>query len=523
MQKKEYLEISKASDIKNAKDRILYRALEILPGVISLGTLFGVLVFSWLLPSWVAIFMIVFCFFYLLRVLYFSIHNIFGYIKVRNHTNKDWLAELDKLEIASGKDWRNIYHMIILPTYKEGKEIVEDTLNAIFESDYPNEKIMIVLAVEGRAGQQAKIMAQQVEQKYKDKFYKFLTTVHPDNIAGEIGGKGSNTSYAGREAQKMIDELKIPYQNILISTFDVDTKVYPGYFACVTWNYLNEKNPERASYQPVPIYNNNIWTAPAFSRVVSTSNTFWQMIQQERSEKLTTYSSHTMPARAFFEVGYPNNIVSDDSRIFWKAFLYYDGDYRVVPVYYLVSMDTVLAKNFLITAINQYKQQKRWAWGCNEIPYIIFGFLNNKKIPFWTKVAHTYTVLDGFWSWATAALLLFLLGWLPILIGGENFNFTVLSFNLPILTGRIMTISMFGMCVSAILSAVLLPPLPKNTPWYTKLQKRSFVILQWVLLPVTLILFGSFPALDAQIRLMFGRYMGFWVTEKVRKQPLPNQ
>jgi O-antigen/teichoic acid export membrane protein len=109
------------------------------------------------------------------------------------------------------------------------------------------------------------------------------------------------------------------------------------------------------------------------------------------------------------------------------------------------------------------------------------------------------------------------LGWLPILLGGKSFNFTVLSFNLPILTGRIMTISMFGMCISAILSAVLLPPLPKGMNWLKKIQKRSFILLQWVVLPVTLILFGSLPALDAQIRLMFGKYMGFVVTEKVRK------
>lgn len=433
---------------------------------------------------------------------------------------KDWLKELKKLKNPSARlraSWKDIYHVIILPTYKEPREIIEETLDTLIKSDYPKEKIIIVLAGEKRAGTAFEIQAKNIAKKYSSNFYKFIVTIHPDNIAGEIGGKGSNTSYAGKETKKLIDELKIPYENILISTFDIDTKIFPQYFACLTWYYLTEENPTRASYQPVPVYNNNIWTASLFSRVVSTSNTFWQMIQQERSEKLTTYSSHSTPAKTFFEVEYPANIVSDDSRIFWKAYLYYDGNYRVVPMYYLVSMDAVMAKNFWKTAINQYKQQKRWAWGCAEIPYIMFGFLQNKKIPFLQKAGHLFTILDGFWSWATAALLMFLLGWLPILLGGQKFNFSVLSFNLPILTGQIMTIGMVGMFVSAILSTMLLPPVPKEMKWYVRWYKKSTVFIQWVFLPITLILFGSLPAIDAQIRLMLGRYMGFWVTEKIRK------
>src|SRR3989344_5517987 len=126
---------------------------------------------------------------------------------------------------------------------------------------------------------------------------------------GEIAGKGSNVAWAGNEVKKMIDNLKIPYENILISSFDIDTKVYSQYFSCLAWYYLSQENRQQASYQPVPIYNNNIWRAPFFSRVVSTSNTFWQMIMQERSEKLTTYSSHAIPANIFFQVGYPNNVV----------------------------------------------------------------------------------------------------------------------------------------------------------------------------------------------------------------------
>src|SRR3989344_9588733 len=107
-----YLEISKAGDIENKRERIIYRTLEIIPGIISLGTLAGVFVFSWLVPAWVSIFIICFCFYYLFRILYFSLHQIVGYFKVKRHLRTDWLKELKKIK---GKNWRKEYHLVILP------------------------------------------------------------------------------------------------------------------------------------------------------------------------------------------------------------------------------------------------------------------------------------------------------------------------------------------------------------------------------------------------------------------------
>ncbi len=518
MQKTDYLNISKASDIENPKERKWYRLFEMIPGMISCGTLIGVFLFSWLFPAQISIFVICYCFYYFFRIFYFSLHQIIGYYRVKRHMKIDWLEKLKKFKNVSpslgvAKDWKDIYHLVILPTYKEGEKIIQESIQSLMLADYPKERIIVVLSIEEKAGEEFYAMAKNIEKKYASVFLKFLLVQHPNNIAGEIAGKGSNVAYAGKIVkEKIIDALKIPYENLLISTFDIDTKIYPQYFSCLTWYYITEKNPLRASYQPIPVYNNNIWRASFFARVVSTSNTFWQMIQQERSEKLTTYSSHAIPGKVFFEVGYPFNVVCDDSRIFWRAYLYYNGDYRVVPMYYLVSMDAVESTNIWKTIINQYKQQKRWAWGAAEIPYIMFGFLQNNEISFWKKVSHMYTVVDGYWSWATASLLLFVLGWLPIFLGGKNFNVTVLSFNLPILTGRVMTISLIGMLVSAILSTLILPPIPKGVSRF----KRISVFAQWIFLPFTLIIFGALPALDAQIRLMLGKYMGFWVTEKRR-------
>jgi len=506
-----YLNLSWAQDLKNPKEKFLYRFFEILPGFLSLETLAIAIILSWLAPVAVAIFIIIFDLYWLLRITYLSFHQIASYRQMKKNLRTDWLEKLKNLKT---KNWQEIYHLIILPICREGIEIVKPTLKSLTDSDYPKEKMIVVMATEERTGKGAQKVAKEIENKFSKKFFKFLITIHPQNIPGEITGKGSNLAWAVKEAkEKILDKLLIPEKDIIISSFDIDTNPYPQYFSCLTWHYLTTKKPLKSSYQPIPVYNNNIWQAPSFSRVIATSGTFWQMMQQERPDQLVTYSSHSIPFKIFEEITYPSNLVSDDSRIFWKSYLHYDGDYRVIPLHYPVSMDAVLSKNLLRTIINQYKQQRRWAWGCENIPYLFYGFLKNKKIPLWEKLRHSLNILDGFWSWATSALLVFFLGWLPLMFGGQEFKVTLLSYNLPRLTSNIMTAAMIGMIVSAIISLLILPPRPSQfSRW-----KNLSMVFQWLLLPITLIFFGTFPALDAQIRLMLNKPLGFWMTEKTRK------
>jgi hypothetical protein len=103
---------------------------------------------------------------------------------------------------------------------------------------------------------------------------------------------------------------------------------------------------------------------------------------------------------------------------------------------------------------------------------------------------------------------------LPIFLGGERFNVTVLSYSLPKITSLLLTIASVGIASSIILSILTLPPKPK---WFKKWHYVLYVV-QWVLMPINLIFFGAIPGLDAQTRLMLGgRFrLGFWVTPKRR-------
>lgn len=397
--------------------------------------------------------------------------------------------------------------------YKEGEDIIKGSMDALAKCDYPKDKLIVVLATEERAGDSAKKSSENIKREYGGKFFRFLVTCHPSDIPGEIAGKGSNESWAGEQAkEKIIDKENIPYKNIIVSCFDIDTQVFPAYFSCLTYHYLTCEKPLHSSYQPIPLYLNNFWEAPFFSRLVSAMNVFWQMMQQQRPEKVITYSSHSMPFYALVEMGFwQRNVVSEDAGIFWKAFLFYDGDYRVVPVHYPVTMDAVVAPTFWQTAKNQYKQQRRWASGSEGIPYMLFGWLKNKKIPFSKGFSYSFLIIEGFWAWGTNAILILCLGWLPLMLGQGDFSVTVLAYNLPYITRNLMTLAMIGLFVCVIINTILTPK-PVNFTF----AKKFSVLSQWLFFPVGLIVLGAFPSIEAQTRLMLGKYIGFWVTEKVR-------
>ncbi|MGE5297730.1 MAG: hypothetical protein ACM3KM_01040, partial [Acidobacteriaceae bacterium] len=378
----------------------------------------------------------------------------------------------------------------------------------------PKDRMIFVLATEERAGELAEKNGELLTREYGDKFFKFLVTKHPDGLEGEVKGKGANVTFAGRKAKEVIDELGIPLEDVIVSAFDSDTTVDPNYFSHLTFDFLTIPKPFNSSYQPMPMFHNNIWDTPAIARVIATSSSFWQLVEASRPDRLITFSSHSMSFKTLVDVGFwRTDIIPEDSHIFWQCFLHFNGDYRTWPLFTTVSMDAVLGETYWGTLVAQYKQKKRWAWGVTEISLIFPEIFRNKLIPRWKKFIYSERLVEGHYFWATASIMLAILGWLPLIFGGHRFGTTVLASNLPFMTRLIMSVATFFLVFSMYVNMVLLPPRPKG---YSR-WKTITMVLQWLFTPIVSSVFGSMPAIDAQTRLMFAKYMEFWVTPKIRK------
>lgn len=491
------------------------------PAILSWTTILAGIVVAVFAPYHAMLLIIVFDLYWLLRITYLSIYLLQSWRQFRHDTHTDWYTFLKTSTDPAFTEWQEYWHMIFLPTYKEPISVLRETFESLRRCQYDHSRFIIVLAGEERDQAHFEKNAKILREEYGHFFGGFVVTLHPKDIVGEIGGKGSNLHNAGQEVKKYVDQNGIPYNRIIVSTFDCDTQPSPEYFAYLTKKYLETPDRERCSYQPVAIYHNNIWSSTPFTRVVSSSTTFWLLTELSRPERLLTFSSHSMSWQALVDVGFwQPDIVTEDTRIFLQAWLYYKGNYRTVPLFTWVSMSTVDEPGIWKTIVNQYKQVRRWGWGVEHMPYLLWHLLRDIEIPRWKRWRYIWNIGEGMYSWATVPIVILLMGYLPFVMapyfGTPPFGGTVLAQVTPFILSWLMRLSMVGLLLSSSLFILLMPPRPAHVPrWHW-----IIFIAQWLFVPVSLIAFGSVPALEAQTRLAIGKYLGFWVAPKRTEKDL---
>jgi hypothetical protein len=119
------------------------RFWEMLPGLVVWGTFLLALTLSFLAPLWVIIFIIVFDLLWLYRVIYFNLFVVIAWMTYRKTIKIDWKQKLIGVPGAETKT-----HLVFLPTYKEGYEIIETTLLSLQKNSFPVDRMMVVLGGE---------------------------------------------------------------------------------------------------------------------------------------------------------------------------------------------------------------------------------------------------------------------------------------------------------------------------------------------------------------------------------------
>ncbi len=522
---------------------------EILPGLLSWTILLLPIVLALINPTLAAYFVIAFMVLWLVKAVSMSIRVTQGYNRLKIATSIDWsirLADLKNVdealarykkegingkseavhyanlcEYAAERDNEHIkiddiYNIVIIATYNESMDVIEPTVLSVLNSKYDSKHVILAIAYEQRGGPDIKKTADELIRRYGSNFKHAQAIMHPEDLPNEVIGKGGNITYAGKVLAKYSKEQGLNPDDVIVTTLDSDNRPHPQYLSHLSYMYALDTRRKYRSFQPIPMFMNNIWDVPAPMRVLATGNSFWNLIVSVRPHLMRNFAAHAQGLQSLLDTDFWSvRTIVEDGHQFWRTYFTYDGQHDVVPLYVPVYQDAVLDETYAKTLKAQFIQLRRWAWGASDIAYVADkGFFTPNKISKTNVFFKLTRLFEAHISWATVPLILAFAAWIPIVLSPAGQD-SVVAHQLPNIASRLNTFIAAGILLTIFLSMKVLPPKP---PRY-KAHKRVFMVLQWLILPISSIIYGSFTALYSQTRLMFGKYLGkFDVTAKVVKK-----
>lgn len=535
-------------EIPEGKRSRLYRFLEIMPGLISYGAIILLFLLSWLNPVLGAIYLFTIIASTLVKAVSVAYRTVQGYKVIKRASRVDWRkrneelanphAAYERLRQDDSKSYHaeehlenlkmilsmpheypdptKIYHAVVMTAYNEGEEVLAPSIEAVKNTTFPNERIIFVLAYEARGGEIMASTAKNLAKKYKGVFKDFVLSEHPADLPHEIVGKGPNLAYAGQRLAEYVEKKHLPIENIIVTSLDSDNHMAPKYLDSVAYEFITHPNRQRLSYQPVSIFTNNIWDAPAPSRVIAVSNSFFNVISTMRPHILRNFASHSQPLQALKAMNFwSKRTIVEDGHQYWRSLFFFEGDYAVLPIRIPIYQDAVLDESLWKTVKAQFVQVRRWYYGVSDVAYVgsrLFVSRDNRVMPFWKLFPKFWRLLDGHITLAVLAPIVAFGGWVPMIMNLSSR--TMVAYSVPNIVSIVETFASIGLIISVLVSFKILPKRPAK---YRK-GRSLLMVLQWILMPVTSIIYQSVAAFYSQTRLMLGLYMEkFDVTKKIVK------
>lgn len=552
------------ADVVVERARIVQRLLEIVPGVVTWGVIVASIFLSFRWPELVAWFVLSFDVYWLYRAVMLTGGVTAAYVMLRRTAEVDWRTRTYALRDVPGRialieerlpamarriadlersgqrtaatggrrelarlrverkellrlfarlgdpipDPDRLWHVALVPTHTEPYEKLHATVRALVEADWPCDRLMVAI-ITRETDTKGRENVARLREVFGHRFLHFFHILDPLE-PGIVVGKSSAMAYGGRWLYRELVRLGFDPREVLVTDLDSDYRVHRGYFGYLSWTFLTDVDRFRRLYQPIPMFHNNMWETPLPIRLVAIGATHVHMGRSLTPEKLISFSSYSVSLQTVHEVDYwATDAIPEDSRFYWKSYFRFSGEFRAIPLFMPIYGDAVRARSYPRSLIEQYTQIRRWAWGVTDIPFYIRNAFAHSEIPRSTRILRLLDLWLEHLNWAIAPFVIIFGSQMPLFLNA-SFAQTTLGQNLPLYASWLLTAAFACLVVLMYVEERIAPPRPATWGVFRNVISR----VQWLLLPVVGLIFSNLPALDAQTRLMAGRYLEYKVTEK---------
>ncbi len=418
--------------------------------------------------------------------------------------------ELRVLQSLKGKEIiqpTELQHIIIIPHVKEPESILRETLVNLKNQTFNTKQLNVVLAAEA-ADPNGVPVSEKLKEEFKDVFNNIWITNHVLQ-ADEIVGKSANMNWAGRSVYKIVKDLGWDLKKTTVTSCDADSKIGSQYFSYLSYKYITTKDSEYKYYTSAMIFYNNIWRLPFYARVKNSSHSIFNTANLVRDDKLVPFSTYTTSFWVLEQIGFWDPwITPEDYHLFFKAIFKFNNKVSTVPLFLKTLSDAAEGEGHWATIKNNYLQSRRWAWGVSDDGWVIKNFFKNFfRSSLRSKYITLHMLFDHIMGLSLAFLVL-LGGFLPGFLN-PDFNNETVGVLFPIITGQFVQITILFLLITIFLDFYLRPT-PEGSPWWKNITR----VVEWVVQPFAGFFLTALPGLEAQTRLVFGRYLEYYVTKK---------
>lgn len=480
------------------------RLLEVIPGFIAWSLILAPIWGSLLFPYVIAYFIIFFDIYWLYKSLSLTVNAYIASKKIAFAEKQNWRLLTQKLP-----DFDKVYHVIIIPNFKENMHKMRASLQTMAEQTFPTERLVVVLAMEKRE-ENARQKAETLIEEFKNVFGHILATYHPD-IPGEVKGKSSNQAYAAKIVEKkLIAKKAFDMKFATVSSVDADSLFDKQYFSYLAYSFLSDSKRYNKFWQSANVNYSNFWSVPAPIRVISFFGSLWRTALLIQGDRLVVNSTYSLSFSLLKKIGYwDTDVIPEDYRIFFKAFYKENGNIWVKPIFLKTFMDAPLSSSYFKSLKNKYNQERRWSWGVSDDPLFVKWWLTAPNVPFFRKTTTLFNVLLDHFLWPVNWFIITIAANVMPLIN-PVFSRTTLGYNLPQLAGLILTFCIFSTLIMIVID---LKHRPKSL--ISSKTRQLLFPLEFVLLPIVGFFFSALPALISHTQLMLGKRLEYEVTEKL--------